>query len=88
MMALAINTEGRIREARSMGVESGHPSLINWRKSAFSADSGNCVEICALVPSVLVRDSQDLDGPILTVKSRQWADFVQRMRRDELAGGR
>ena len=63
-----------------MGVESGSHSLASWRKSTFSADSGNCVEISTLAPSVFVRDSQNLAGPVLKVNSALWVGFLQRMR--------
>lgn len=46
-----------------------------FRKSTYSSDSWNCVEV-ALGPRVLVRDSKDLDGPVLTFTPGAWVEFV------------
>ena len=61
-----------------MGVESEHHVPIDWRKSRFSADQGNCVEIAALTGSVFVRDSKDISGAVLTMSPAQWAGFMRR----------
>lgn len=60
-----------------MGVESDHHSSIEWRKSRFSADTGNCVEIGTMSVSVLVRDSKDAAGPVLAMSRTQWAQFLR-----------
>ncbi len=40
----------------------------NWRKSSYSGDNGGeCVEV-ALAQAVLVRDTTDRDGPVLTFR--------------------
>jgi len=51
---------------------------IVWRKSAASASS-DCVEV-ALVsgPVILVRDSADHKGPVLSFSPRAWSSFVAR----------
>jgi hypothetical protein len=63
-----------------MGVESDHHSSTEWRKSRFSADTGNCVEISSMSASVLVRDSQDSAGPVLAVGRTEWAHFLRHVR--------
>jgi hypothetical protein len=48
----------------------------NWRKSSYSGgEGGNCVEIAA-TGEVLIRDTQNRQGPVLTVPARAWRDFV------------
>lgn len=66
-----------------MDTESDHHSLIEWRKSRFSADQGNCVEIGSLSVSVLVRDSEDITGPVLAVTHDQWTQFLRHLRNAE-----
>jgi Domain of unknown function (DUF397) len=63
-----------------MGVEPDHHSPTEWRKSRFSADTGNCVEISSMSVSVLVRDSKDTMGPVLTVSRIGWALFLRCIR--------
>lgn len=61
-----------------------------WRKSSLSGgSSGNCVEVAPAddlrvaiggsvgeTPLFLVRDSKDLDGPVLAFTSPGWEAFV------------
>lgn len=54
-----------------------------WRKSSRSnSNGGNCVEVADNVPGVvLVRDSKDRDGGILTFGPGQWQGFVDLAKR-------
>jgi hypothetical protein len=45
------------------------------RKSSYSGE-GNCVELSDQAGRVLVRDTQDLQGPVLTVSAGAWREFV------------
>ncbi|MDG9675715.1 DUF397 domain-containing protein [Micromonospora sp. DH14] len=49
-----------------------------WRTSTRSGDTGGaCVEVADNVPGVvLVRDSKDRSGPILTFAPAAWRDFI------------
>jgi len=53
-----------------------------WRKSSFSADQGNCVEIAGDGRSVLVRDSRD-QGAVLAFSAARWSAFMCRIRADD-----
>jgi Domain of unknown function (DUF397) len=56
-----------------------HPDLSAaiWRKSAYSNNGGNCVEVARNLPGlVAVRDSKDPDGPALTFTPADWEAFT------------
>lgn len=48
-----------------------------WRKSSYSSDSANCVEVAELPGAVAVRDSKDPDGGVLLVSLDAWRAFVE-----------
>jgi hypothetical protein len=64
-------------------------SLPEWRKSSRSSD-GACVEVAfdqrpasLHNPHVLVRDSKDPHGPVLTFTAQEWAAFLAGVRDEE-----
>ncbi|MGC9494693.1 DUF397 domain-containing protein [Streptomyces sp. WG7] len=48
----------------------------NWRKSTYSGDGSNCVEIATTPTTVLVRDSKNPGGPRLALLPATWAGFA------------
>ena len=58
-------------------------SGVSWRKSSKSATS-NCVEVGATDDSVLVRDSKNRCGEVLSFERRVWSAFILAIR---LEGG-
>ncbi|MFD5538217.1 DUF397 domain-containing protein [Streptomyces sp. NPDC127079] len=55
--------------------------ILHWRKSTYSGDSSNCVELATVHTAVHIRDSKNPAGPRLTVEASAWAHFVSRMAR-------
>jgi hypothetical protein len=52
----------------------------NWRKSSYSGDNGGeCVEV-ATAGTVLVRDTADRNGPVLTFTPDAWRAFAKSIR--------
>lgn len=47
-----------------------------WRKSTRSGNSGNCVEVGDSARVVLVRDTQDRDGGMLSFSADAWEKFT------------
>ncbi|MFY1661181.1 DUF397 domain-containing protein [Micromonospora sp. WMMD1274] len=48
-----------------------------WRKSTRSGSSGNCVEVAAPAQVVMVRDSKQRQGPVLSFSPGEWVAFIQ-----------
>jgi hypothetical protein len=53
-----------------------------WRKSSRSS-SGNCVEVASLAGVIVVRDSKNTSGPVLTFGAEGWRGFVAGVRDGE-----
>lgn len=56
-----------------------------WRKSSYSGQAGNCVEMAGNLPGVVgVRDSKNPDGPALVVTPQAWRAFIAGVKKGEL----
>lgn len=52
-----------------------------WRKSTYSGQGGDCVEVADGVPnSVPVRDTKAASGPVLTFSRSSWVPFIAAIR--------
>jgi Domain of unknown function (DUF397) len=54
-----------------------------WRKSTYSGEEGNCIELAATPTGVDVRDSKDSDGPVLHFTRAELAAFLAGCRAGE-----
>ena len=53
-------------------------SRAEWRKSSYSSQSGNCVEVARNLPGlVAIRDSKAPDGAKLMVSREAWRAFLK-----------
>lgn len=52
-----------------------------WRRSSYSDNGANCVEVAFGTGHVAARDSKDPDGPVLTFDRRRWSAFLARLRK-------
>jgi hypothetical protein len=53
---------------------------LDWRKSSYSADTANCVEVAEVPGGRVVRDSKNPDGPILSYGIESWHEFIADVR--------
>jgi hypothetical protein len=64
-------------------------SRVQWRKSSYSnGNGGACVEVARNIARVVVvRDSKDRSGPVLTFTPDEWHAFTARVRRGDFESG-
>ena len=58
---------------------------VTWRKSSYSGgNGGNCIEVGAHGDAghVLVRDTTDRQGPVLTFSPASWRRFADQVKTD------
>jgi len=68
----------------SYDVSDASEQRTGWRRSSFCY-SGECVEVAAgRGGAVLVRDSKDPRGSVLTYSAGEWRAFVQAIKAGEL----
>ncbi|MFG2676731.1 DUF397 domain-containing protein [Streptomyces sp. NPDC048445] len=48
-----------------------------WRKSSYSGQGGDCIEVAGLTARTAVRDSKNPTGPALVLSDHAWAAFVE-----------
>jgi hypothetical protein len=51
-------------------------NYLRWRKSSYSGQGANCVEVVSVRQGSAVRDSKDPDGPVLRFSANAWRAFV------------
>lgn len=51
-----------------------------WRKSSYSSETANCVEVAEMPEVVAVRDSKNPDGGMLVFDEVVWRGFVAAVR--------
>jgi hypothetical protein len=62
-----------------MAAEPDPNFALEWRKSSASQGSGECAEVTQRGASILVRDSRDPSGTVLSFGPRQWGAFLSRV---------
>ena len=53
---------------------------LTWVKSSYSS-TGNCVEVAGQPGRVLIRDTKDQSGPVLSISSEAWHRFTGQVKR-------
>jgi len=51
-------------------------SRAQWRKSSYSGNTGNCIEVADLDGVVAVRDSKSPDRAMLLLTQVDWRTFI------------
>ncbi|MET7989597.1 DUF397 domain-containing protein [Amycolatopsis sp. NPDC005232] len=52
--------------------------FLDWRKSSYSSNGGDCVEVAA-DREVLVRDTKDREAGHITVTAAAWRELLSRL---------
>jgi hypothetical protein len=52
---------------------------VGWRTSSHSTNGGECVEVLP-GSEVLIRDTKDREGGILTASATTWSELLSRLR--------
>jgi hypothetical protein len=60
-------------------------SRAGWRRSKYSGSNGNCVEVGAGTPVVLVRDTKDRTGAVLAFTPDAWRLFAVTVKKQHKA---
>jgi hypothetical protein len=63
-----------------MSLPAGALSCQNWRKATYSIANGDCAELASVAGIVLVRDTKDRSGRILSYPSDSWRSFICKVR--------
>lgn len=54
-----------------------------WRKSSYSTNGGNCVEVAPLVDGrIAIRDSKDPHGPVIVFDRVTFTSFTEAIKGD------
>jgi Domain of unknown function (DUF397) len=53
---------------------------MTWRKSSFSSNGLNCVEVAATQNTMLIRDSKNDTGPVIGFSEGEWSSFLRGIR--------
>ncbi|MEW2509311.1 DUF397 domain-containing protein [Streptomyces sp. NPDC046870] len=59
---------------------------LHWKKSTYSPDASNCVEIATTPTTVHIRDSKTPTARHLTLAPSTWADFLPHLRAGQGSG--
>jgi hypothetical protein len=53
---------------------------LRWRKSSFSGNGGDCLEVGGAARVVVVRDTKDRSGPVLRFSPAVWRRFADQVK--------
>lgn len=59
-----------------MSLTEGDLARLNWRKSKRSVNHGECVEVASASLAIVVRDSTEAHGLVLSYPVAAWRSFV------------
>lgn len=53
---------------------------LRWRKSSYSGNGGDCVEVGDVARVIIVRDTKDRSGPVLRFSPAVWRRFADQVK--------
>jgi len=57
---------------------------MDWKKSSYSGDQGNCVEVAPVREGAAVRDSKNPTGSVLRFPADSWRAFVSAVKSGQI----
>ena len=63
-----------------------NPVLLQWRKSSYSSDTANCVEVASSPDRIYVRDSKDPNLTAISYATGSWRTFIEAVRTNAFDG--
>ncbi|MFD9218516.1 DUF397 domain-containing protein [Streptomyces sp. NPDC060064] len=54
---------------------------LDWFKSSYSSEQGECVEVATCPATIHVRDSKDTTRPALALSPTAWTALIETVRR-------
>jgi hypothetical protein len=52
----------------------------DWRTSSYTGGQGNCVEVADTERAVIIRDTKDLGGTLLSIPASAWRKFTDSLK--------
>lgn len=52
----------------------------DWRTSSYTGGQGNCVEVADTAHTVMVRDTKDRGGTVLSIPDSAWQQFTDSLK--------
>ncbi|MPZ66686.1 MAG: DUF397 domain-containing protein [Pseudonocardiaceae bacterium] len=71
-----LEPDGIVWRTSSYSANGGDCVEVGWHTSSHSANGDACVEVAPGPDRVLVRDSKDPGGPVLSVTAEEWRSFL------------
>ncbi|MFF7249210.1 DUF397 domain-containing protein [Embleya sp. NPDC008237] len=62
-------------------VNTAGPEVLEWRRSTYSNNAGDCVETAPTATAVAVRDSKDLTVGNFAVPNHSWTRLTEAFKR-------
>jgi hypothetical protein len=59
--------------------------MITWRKSSYSASSGECVELAHAQAEFGIRDSKNAEGPVLRLAGERGLAFLDAIKNSRVS---
>jgi len=64
-----------------MPIIESEDSGVSWRTASYSVGNGACIQVASALGKVLLRDSKDPEGPVLSYSAAAFRSFLDATKR-------